>query len=285
MSANQEQDFVTVVTRTGVYHGRLLIGADGASGNIARSAGLNDNITAGLAWEAEIRVDTGSLKTFSQTVFLDWGSFPGGYGWVFPKGDHFSIGVGGPAKLSRWMMPYYQIFVEYLERKFGIHVLETMSIRSWPIPVRVKKSRFHNGRIIVAGDAAGLTDPLTGEGIYYAIRSGTLAAKCCHDFLAGLSDSMASYSEMVNEELMTELIEANRIKYLFNTVPGRIHRFVRDKDRAWRAFGKILRGERSYLDVKGGFGNWQVLWNGACSISKWISDYKETRFSHKGFNQ
>ena len=310
MEVTQNQACVIVVTRTGSFRSKLLIGADGASSAVARSAGLRDHILPGMAWEAEVSADPETVKAFSQTVFLDWGSFPGGYGWVFPKGDHFSIGVGGPASLAKWMMPYYQKLLEYLscgasdlqgapkseirnpnrsEAELGgakseIRILDTMSLKSWPIPVRVKKSRFHCGRILVAGDAAGLTDPMTGEGIYYAVRSGKIAARCCDEYLKSKSPSLESYTKTVNDELMNELLEANRIKFLFNTVPGKIHRFVRDSERAWRAFGKILRGERCYVDVPAGFGKWKVLWGAACFVSKWISAFKEIRFSKKGFN-
>ena len=295
MEVTQEKDFVTVVTRTGIFRSKLVIGADGASSAVARSAGLLDNILPQLAWEAEVRADPATVKAFSQTVFLDWGSFPGGYGWVFPKGDHFSIGVSGPAILSKWMMSYYQKLLEYLDvgcgirdagsvhPASGIRVLETISLKAWPIPVRVKRSQFHNGLVLVAGDAAGLSDPFTGEGIYYAIRSGILAAKCCHEYLQIGSPSLESYTKAVNDELIEELLEANQIKFLFNSVPLKIHCFVRDSDRAWRAFVKILRGERWYADVPGGFGKWQVLWDAACLVSKWIFFLKESRFSKMGF--
>ncbi|MEI7724037.1 MAG: NAD(P)/FAD-dependent oxidoreductase [Bacteroidota bacterium] len=300
MEVAQQQGFVTVVTRTGKYHSKLVIGADGASSAVARSAGLRDHMMPGLAWEAEVQVDPATLKAFSHTVFLDWGSFPGGYGWVFPKGDHLSIGVGGPANLSKWMMPYYEKLLKYLASgswntseilkseirnpKSEIRIIHTISLKSWPIPVRVKKSLFHNSRVLVAGDAAGLTDPLTGEGIYYAVRSGILAAKSCFEYLHADSPSLQSYTTAVNDELMKELLEANRIKFLFNTVPLKIHRFVRDSDRAWKAFARILRGERWYADVPAGFGKWKGLWGVSCHVSKWISDYKEKRFLKKGFN-
>ena len=279
----QEKDSVSVITRSGIFRSKLLIGADGASSTVGRSEGLRENILPGLAWEAEIKADPETIKAFSQTVFLDWGTFPGGYGWVFPKDDHFSIGVGGPASISKWMMDYYRRFLVYLESGYGIRVLDTLSLRSWPIPVRVEKSRFHNGRVLVAGDAGGLTDSLTGEGIYYAIRSGKLAAAACSEYLQAISPSLQSYTEAVNDELMTELTEANRIKFIFNTAPLTIHRFVRDNDRAWQAFGRILRGERLYRDVRSGFGTWKFLWGLICRVSKWISDYKEKRFSLNGF--
>ena len=307
----QQKDSVMVGTNSGSFHSQLVIGADGASSTVARLAGLRKNMMSGLAWEAEVLVDPAIVQAYSQTLFLDWGAFPGGYGWVFPKSDHLSLGVGGPAALSKWMMDYYRSFLEYLSTgswltemktangnknieyrisniehlnpKSEIKILETLSLKSWPIPVRMKKSAFHHGRVLVAGDAGGLTDPLTGEGIYYAIRSGRLAATACYEYLCAKNSSLGSYSEAVNDELMNELLEANRIKFLFNSAPMKIHRFVRDSNRAWRAFGKVLRGERWYADVRLGFGKWKLLWSLTCRISKWISDYKEKRFKEKGF--
>ncbi|MEI6433491.1 MAG: geranylgeranyl reductase family protein [Bacteroidota bacterium] len=281
-SVELHDSYVNVFTRNRTFTSFLVIGAEGATGAVARSAKLWKDIKPGLAWEAEIRVDAISLKRYSDTVFLDWGAFPGGYGWVFPKGDHLSLGVGGPASLSKWMMDYYQKFLIYLE-KSGIAVIETTSLKSWSIPVRVKRGNFHNGRAIVAGDAAGLTDPLTGEGIYYAIRSGKLAAEACISYLNCSAPSLLSYSKAVNQDLMTELLEANRIKNLFNTFPMKIHRFVNDSNRAWRAFGKVLRGEKNYADVRNGFGRWKTLWSLVCRMAHVTSYFAEKRFRKTGF--
>ena len=100
-----------------------------------------------------------------------------------------------------------------------------------------QKALFHNGLVLVTGDSAGLGDPLTGEGIYYAVRSGKLAAQACVDHLSGKTGAIAGYTESINDELMNELTEANRIKALFNTVPLTIHHWVKTNDRAWSAFG------------------------------------------------
>jgi len=268
----------------------LLIGAEGASGIVSRTAGLRDVVEMGLAWEAELTANPEDLEQFSGTVFLDWGTLPGGYAWVFPKKDHFSIGVGGPATLSKVMMPYYHRFLLSLGQTPSsichspssvIHFHETLSLHSWPIPVRTRKSLFHQGFVLVTGDAAGLCDPLTGEGIYYAVRSGKLAAETCSEFLSGKINSIDIYSKKINNELMTELLEANKIKHIFNAVPLKIHSFVGNSDRAWKAFGKILRGERWYADVREGFGKWKHFWNLASFIAGIIEKYKEKRFLKK----
>ncbi|TRZ72225.1 MAG: geranylgeranyl reductase family protein [Bacteroidetes bacterium] len=280
----QDGSGVTISTKEKSFRTHLLIGAEGASGIVSRIAGLRDAIEMGLAWEAEVTADPEDLKIFFETVFLDWGTLPGGYAWVFPKKDHFSIGVGGPAGLSKGMMQYYDRFVASISDNAvdhpgtGIRFHETRSQASWPIPVRTRKSRFHNGRVLVTGDAAGLGDPLTGEGIYYAIRSGKLAAETCTEYLSGKIISVNVYSEKINDELMKELLEANKIKHLLNAFPLKIHSFVGESDRAWRAFGKILRGERWYADVYKGFGKWKHFWNLICFISGIVEKRKEKRF-------
>lgn len=269
----EKGEHVVVKTKLTDIMASLVIGADGPSSIVARSAGLRKNIEQGLAWEAEVYVDQASLQKYKQTVFLDWGTFPGGYGWVFPKKDHFSIGVGGPASLSKQMMPYYERFCAYI----GFENPKTVSLKSWPIPVRTQKGDFHHGRIIVAGDAGGLTDGLTGEGIYYAVASGKMAGRAGHAYLSGDQDALRRYSAEVNDRLMSELLEGLKIRHIFNAVPMKIHTFVRDSERAWRAFGKVLQGERNYSDVKHGFGKWKVFWNLAAYISFYIEKWKEKR--------
>jgi geranylgeranyl reductase family protein len=280
---------VIVSTKHEDFRSRLVIGAEGAGGIVSRITQLRKTILQGLAWEAEIRPPQGFLEEYSETVFLDWGTFPGGYGWVFPKKDHLSIGVGGPAHLSQQMIPYYEKFLQHVfsipetvkkgRKNFDPASYQTLSLKSWPIPVRTARSSFNRGNILVTGDSAGLTDPLTGEGIYYAVRSGKLAAEAANSFLNGVASSLQGYSEQVNYELMGELLEANRIKHLFNAFPSRIHRFVKESDRAWGALVKVLRGERWYTDVRRGFGCWKHFWTLICIVSGWIETGKEHRYS------
>jgi geranylgeranyl reductase family protein len=262
----EKPDHVVVKARDRSFTCRLLLGADGASSLVAHASGLRIHLDQGLAWEAELEADPVYLDRYARTVFLDWGTFPGGYGWIFPKQDHFSAGVGGPAYLSRQMKSYYEQFI----RSTGITFTHTRSWKAWPIPVKSRKSRFHSGRVLVAGDAAGLTDPLTGEGIYYAVRSGQIAAEAMLDLLDNRAISLQFYTDRINDLLMPEILEARRIRAIFQAVPFRIHRLVQHRERVWNAFGKVLRGERAYRDVKRGFGRWKLLWHAACTLANFI---------------
>ncbi|MFC2101918.1 geranylgeranyl reductase family protein [Bacteroidota bacterium] len=272
----QEGGGICIKTRNGQFRSRAVIGADGASSVVANKSGLRRDLMPGVAWEAEMEAGEEELNQYRRTVFLDWGTFPGGYGWIFPKRDHFSVGVGGPASLSSFLKSYNQKFLQ----SSGIRFTGIRSMKSWPIPVVTRKGNFHTQHIVVAGDAAGLTDPLTGEGISYAIRSGTMAGRAVLNYLKGSSGALADYSEEINQRVMSEILEADRVKLIFNAVPRTIHKAVRDRDRVWRAFGKILKGERTYLDVRMGFGKWKFLWGAACWISAMV--YKVRMRRYKG---
>ncbi len=278
-SVRSGPEFAEVSTSSRMLRSLLVIGADGASGTASISSGLRKHIEPGLAWEAELKTDESIQAPARDTVYLDWGTFPGGYAWLFPKKDHISVGVGGPARISGRMLPYYNGFIRSLEPE--IRIRETISLKAWPIPVRTKKARFHSGRILLAGDAGGLSDPLTGEGIWYAINSGKMAASACISYLQGKEQALAGYSDQVNEELMAELIEARKIRSIFNSIPVRVHTWVKESDRVWRAFAKVLRGERNYRDVKKRFGRLQFLWYPAIGLASIVSWFREWWFRMK----
>ena len=276
----QSDDHVRVLTDKAEYSALFLLGADGASSLTARTFGLNEHVEWGMAWEAEVRSTSEFLNRYSDTVFLDWGTFPGGYAWIFPKRDHFSIGIGGPVVLAKKMTEYYRQFL----KSTGMPITETISYRSHPLPVRTRRSVFHSGRVLVAGDAAGLTDALTGEGIYWAVKSGIAAACFIKERLEGGIHDLASYSKWINEEIMPEMLEARNICALFNAIPRRIHHWVRDSERVWLAFGKVLRGERSFQDVPRAFGRYKPLWRPVCRIASLIQKGKEKKYLKHGIS-
>jgi len=274
----QDAGGVLVKTSKAEYRGAFLIGADGASSRVARTFGLNKHIEWGMAWEAEVRSGPEMTEKYKDTVFLDWGTFPGGYAWIFPKKDHFSIGIGGPAHMAKRMPAYYDNFLA----STGIPVVETISNRSHPLPVRTKKALFHSGRALVAGDAAGLTDALTGEGIYWAVKSGQMAAETIRESIDRNVSDLASYTARINDEIMPEMLEGKNICALFNALPLRVHHWVRDSERVWRAFGKVLRGERGFVDVPRAFGRWKPLWKPVCALASVIQRRKEKQFMKHG---
>jgi len=271
------QEEVKVQTTKDSYSCRFLLGADGASSVVARYAGFRQHLYQGMAMEAEINLPPGEVGRLGESVFLDWGTLPGGYAWMFPKHDHVSVGVGGPADLSAGLIPYYEKFLAMISLRQD----QVRSKKFWPIPVRLSAGHFHAGRILVAGDAAGLTDPLTGEGIYYAVKSGAWAAEAISAELRDHTTGLNTYSRVISTRLISELKEADRVMWIFNTFPKRIHRLVRDNERVWGAFGKVLRGDRNYHDVSRGFGRLAFLWGLTCNIASFITRRKIRRYKRE----
>lgn len=268
-------DHVLVHTAETEFSGRYIIGADGVGSITARSFQLTDNVRKGVGIESEIRVDKETLARFHGKACLDWGTFVRGYAWVFPKHDHLSVGVGGPASLAKYLKPYYFRFLKSLE----IEHVEILSYRSFPIPFRTGLGKVQTSRVMVVGDAAGLADPLTGEGIYFAVKSGIMAAESIIDVLEGRTDHAYHFKERMEEEIFPELLGALPIQSIFNAAPGIIHRKMGKSERMWRGFSKILRGELSYLDIRNKLGPYKIFWKPLILFSRfkeWVktNDYK-----------
>jgi len=150
-----------------------LVGADGANGIVARSTGLGEGIDNGVALEANVSYDCIDREAVERTAIVELGVVPGGYGWVFPKGDHANVGVGGWGSEG----PRLREHLALLSSKHGIDPGALRDVRGHRLPMRRLGSTPARGRVLLVGDAAGLVDPLSGDGIYEAFVSAELAAQ------------------------------------------------------------------------------------------------------------
>ena len=150
----------------------MLVGADGVNGRIARVAGLGGGILYGIALEGN-----GPLpddQTGRATVEL--GVVPGGYGWVFPKAAHANYGVGGWAAEGPRLREHLQRLCEV----HGVDHTKLTDLQGRRLPIR-RTTSAARGPVLLVGDAAGLVDPLSGDGIYEALVSARLAAEAILD--------------------------------------------------------------------------------------------------------
>jgi geranylgeranyl reductase family protein len=149
-----------------------VVGADGANGVVARSAALGAGIVTGVALEANAEWGDVDPAPYAGTAWVELGVVPGGYGWVFPKGDHANLGVGG------WLHegPRLRGHLDRLAREHGVDPDRLRDLQGHRLPMRRLGAPAVRGRVLLVGDAAGLVDPLSGDGMYEAFVSARLAA-------------------------------------------------------------------------------------------------------------
>ncbi len=235
---------VTVRTDRDAYTSRLLIGADGANGLAGRALGLRREFEEAVALEGNAEFTSGIPDDWTAYVGLDIGGLAGGYGWVFPKGDNLNIGVGAWKYASFTLRPK----LAELCRRYGFDPDSLTNLRGHHLPVRVPGSPIARGPVAVAGDAAGLVDPLSGEGIHMAFASGRLAAKHGLRMLAGEAADMSGYERAVDRKLQTELTVSRKLQELFNFAPPPYVAMMRRSEKFWLFFCALIRGEMTYLD-------------------------------------
>jgi len=166
-------DGVTALVGASPVHAGFVVGADGANGTVARAAGLGEGILTGVALEGNVPWGSLERRPYEATAWVELGVVPGGYGWVFPKGDHANLGVGG------WIEegPRLRDHLARLARAHGLDPRTVADTRGHRLPMRRVGTAAARGRILLVGDAAGLVDPLSGDGIYEAWVSARLAAQ------------------------------------------------------------------------------------------------------------
>ena len=161
---------------------RAIIGADGAKSKVARQCVPGaDHVRYVFAYHEIVRSPRGDTQFDGARcdVYYQGRLSPDFYGWVFPHGDTTSVGSGSARKGFS-----LRGSVRQLRDTAGLGAAETIRREGAPIPLRPMR-RWDNGRdIVLAGDAAGVVAPASGEGIYYAMLGGRLAAEAAASFCA-----------------------------------------------------------------------------------------------------
>jgi geranylgeranyl reductase family protein len=217
---------------------RVVLGADGCNGTSARALGLAGEIVHGVALEANVPGDAARRARYGGAMVLEIAVVRGGYGWIFPKGDHLNIGVGGDAAEAPRLR-------EHLQRLCVAHAIDPDSAtdtRGYRLPMRRPAGRLARGTAAVIGDAAGLVDPFSGDGMYEAFLSAKLAADAASSLLSGRADSLEAYERAVNRTIAPLTAAGWGARAAFERFPRTTFALAR-LPVTWRAVEKLLTGD------------------------------------------
>lgn len=222
---------------------RAVVGADGSASRTGGYVGVRcDQVDLGL--EAEIPVDAATAARWRGQVLIDWGPLPGSYGWVFPKGEVLTTGVIAARGQGERTRAYLRALLERL----GLAGIAPLRESGHLTRCRRPGSPLWRERVLVAGDAAGLLEPWTREGISYALRSGALAGAAAASLaVAGTPEAVRAageaYTSAVRETLGAEMDAGRRMLAAFARRPGLFHAAVTMFPPAWHTFIGVVRGQ------------------------------------------
>lgn len=231
-----------VTTTGGDFAGMTLIGADGAGSAVARRLGLTRHSRPGFALETRIEVPDSILKEKRGNLYFDLGGIPGGYGWIFPLKNCLNVGVATRRSSFRGLKACLR---DYLHREELEEYSGNSDLRGSMLAFRLLPFGLVKGRCCLTGDAAGLADRLTGEGIYPAIFSGQLAGGAVEDFLEGRA-RLNAYQTAISESLGMNIFLANLASRLTGLFPRMIFDRVCGNQRRIEKVMMVMQGVLEY---------------------------------------
>lgn len=248
------QDGVKIDTDQGRYHAKVLIGADGANSVVAQRLFSRRPRRCMPTLETEIDIGRSPVYPRERVVGIELGTPACGYGWIFPKNERLSVGIAefrGPSASPR------RVFSRFVQGEQGLRSMgwTIPPPQGHPLPLfnpcvldesKPDAVELVNGRIMLIGDAAHLVDPLFGEGIYYAVKSGQLASRSAVEVVRGLSQSLEGYSRAVYREIYPEFRVASRMASILYSFPGLCHRLAHRYQEFVQLYYRVLQGHETY---------------------------------------
>ncbi len=231
-------DGTTVVAGGDRIAADVVVGADGANGVTARAVGLGGGIVHGVALEGNVDYRRLTRARYEHRAVVELADIPGGYAWVFPKGDHVNVGVGAWSTEGKRLRDHLARLCE----AHGIPLDAVHGLVGHRLPLRRPGTPVAGERALLVGDAAGLIDPVSGDGMYECFVSAGLAAATIRDLLAGSSSSLAGYSAALDAALGPLHRASWSLKRALDRWPRLSWRIART-ELLWRSVERLLLGE------------------------------------------
>ena len=244
LELEEKDEVVEVCTDQGIYESAFVVVAEGAQGTLKHRVRRRDEKDEyGICLVTEIPLSEVTTGAFSQdAIDIHFGIGGMGYGWVFPHGEYYSVGIGG---LASSMRRPRETMAECLRAR-GLEGGHRQ--RGHVIPVGGIRRTLGSARVLLAGDAAGFMDSFTGEGIAYAIRSGQMAGDVMWRALSGGGGSRLAgeYQSLCEEEFGSNLRYSLFLAGLMHRFPVVFFRLLAGNQDVVDKFTQVATGRWSY---------------------------------------
>lgn len=240
-------EHTTVDTENGPLRARFVVGADGANSVVRQFVTKRSDYYWNVAISSEVPEECcrpGAVD--STTIRIDWASLASGYGWIFPKRGYLNIGVGGPPVIGKLLRPYLARLLK-TEGILRPGAEDKLEFRGHQLPTLLPGTALSRGNVLLAGDAGGLVDPMTGDGISEALHSATIASETLLDLLRKNHEDVKTYDRRILAEIGGELFWSRKMLAFLVSFPSFVYHAVDRYEKVWRAFCHVMRGEESIL--------------------------------------
>jgi len=242
-----EKHQVVIRTNRRLLSAPLVIGADGYFSKVRKSFHQKfDQDEIRFCVLADIPLSPLEIDSrFEDMITIHYDFVPRGYAWIFPKRSHLTVGAGGSLSHSRDLPNRFREFLSLN------HLNPDAKLKGCFIPVSRWRHDFCTDRILLAGDAAGLVDSFSGEGIRFAIASGKLAAETAitahrrGDFSMNILDT---YQERCWDYMGRDLEKSNHVTDLLFRYPNLLFGTIVRNDEAMKQYTRTITGEMPFSD-------------------------------------
>ncbi len=264
VTVEEGTDQVTVRSSDGQsFTSKYVVGADSVNSRVARSTGIierwKDN-EIGLCFEAAVPMDPSEILRITRGPYgpericiqIFFGGVEHGYAWCFPKKDEVSLGMGCLMPYAKGLKAGWNRFIENFQKINSVKV-DLSAQSAMRVPLKGPTRRTVSKRVMLVGDAGGFVSPATGEGIYYAIETGQIAAKTAADLIKGTAMSTAEYEKRWKPGVGKQLRASNFLANLLFNSQSNMESVVRmaSQDEVIRNnMAELIGGLRPYTDLK-----------------------------------
>ncbi len=258
-------DAVEVITDDRNYRGQVLVGADGVNSTVARKTGIKtrwEDDEVCLCIEASVPMGPedivrlfGDPEEHGNRILIEiyFGALVHGYAWAFAKRAEVSLGIGALVSELHDLRGAWKKFVGVIEERGGVKC-DLSSETAARVPLAGPIKRMYSSHTLLAGDAAGFVSPATGEGIYYAIESGRIAAETANDIVSGIRGvDTRTYQERCDKALGKDLRVAKSLAdMMFHSIENmeRVCQMAYDDEVMRHYTMELVMGLRSYRESR-----------------------------------